>query len=279
MVVYFNGEYLPKERVAISPDDRGFLFGDGVYEATPSYQGRFLALDRHLARLQRGLEGLRIKGVRAATLEPVHHELLVRNGLEKSRALVYVQITRGAAKRRHAFPEPAVPPTVYATVSKVEPKFDPAVGVAVITTPDLRWGRCDLKTVNLLPNCLANQQAQEAGAFEAIFVRAGRATEGTHTSLFWVQSGVLATHPNGPEILPSVTRALLLELCAANGVPVEERVIGIDDLRRADEVLLTGSTTEVAPVVRIDSAPVADGRPGPVTRRLQQLYSALINPR
>jgi D-alanine transaminase len=275
MIAYFNGQYLPQDEIRVSPGDRGFLFADGVYEATASYGGRLVSLDLHLARLQHGLDELRLSGVTAQELGPVHDELIRRNDLQSTWALVYVQVTRGAARRTHAFPSPPVPPTVYAVATKVTPKYDAEQGAKVITVKDLRWSRCDLKTINLLPNVMANQQAAEAGAFEAVFVRDGMALEGTHSGLFAVIDGEVRTSPISPYILPSVTRHLVLELCRRNGIAAREVEIPIDDLRRAEEVFMVGTTTEVLPVVQVDGRPVADGRPGPVARRLRALYREL----
>jgi len=276
MIVYFNGEFLSKDAVRLSPDDRGFLFGDGVYEATASYDGRFLALDRHMARLQRGLDELEIGGVAADSLIPVHHELLRQNDLTSTWAMVYVQVTRGAAAQRtHAFPAPRVPATVYAVARKVVPKYSAERGVGAITVPDLRWSRCDLKTTNILPNCLANQQAQEAGCYEAIFVRDGAALEGTHTGLFAVIGGELRTSPLSNYMLPSVTRELVLDLCCRHGIPVRETALPIDELRAAEEIFLVGTTSEVLPVVDLDGRKLGGGVPGPISRRLQSLFHEL----
>jgi D-alanine transaminase len=276
MIVYFNGQYLAQDEVRISPTDRGFLFGDGVYEATASYQGRFLALDRHLARLQHGLDQLRISGLTAAELASAHHQLLERNQLASTWALVYVQVTRGApARRTHAFPVPPVPPTVYAMANQVVPKYDAQKGVKAITVPDVRWSRCDLKTINLLPNTLANQAAQEAGAFEAIFVREGLALEGTHTGMFAVLDGEVRTSPANQYILPSVTRHLVLELCRNHAIRAREAAVSIEELRRADEIFLVGTTSEVLPVVDLDGHEIGGGKPGPISTRLQSLYREL----
>ena len=275
MVAYFNGQFVPKEDIRISPDDRGFLFGDGLYDATASYGGKFLALDRHLARLEHGLEEVGITGIDVQTLAPVHYELLRRNGLEDTWTLVYVQVTRGVAPRGHAFPVPSVPPTVYAYASAVVARYDPVKGVKAITTPDIRWSRCDLKTVNLMPNCWAKTQARDAGAFEAIFIRDGVAVEGTHTSLFAVIDGVVCTGPKSNYLLPSVTRELVLDLCRRNNIPSCETPIHLAYLRRAEEVFLAGTTSEVLPVVDLDGVPVGGASIGPTTRRIQDLFREL----
>jgi D-alanine transaminase len=201
--------------------------------------------------------------------------LIRRNQLETTWGLVYIQITRGAAPRTHAFPVPAVRPTIYAYAAPVVPKYDAEKGVSVITVADMRWGRCDLKTVNLLPNCWANQRAREAGAFEAIFVRDGIALEGSHTGLFAVLDETVCTCPNSNYILPSVTRELVLELCRDHGIAVAETPIRIEDLRRASEVFLVGTTSEVLPVIQLDGRPVGPGIPGATTQQLQSLFREL----
>ncbi len=272
--VYFCGEYLPLDDVRISPDDRGFLFADGVYEVIRSYAGRLFELEAHLARLAAGLDALRITGADIARLAHVSPELLERNGLSGEDALIYVQITRGVAPRTHAFPTPPVPPTVYARVMPFRPRGDPQHGVAVITVSDTRWSRCDIKSVALLPNCLANQLARDAGAHEAVFVRDGVAIEGTATSFFGVFDGEVRTAPASNYILPGITRRVVLDLCAAHEIPVQERPIFAHELPMAEELLLVGTTVEVMPIVRVDDRPVGAGVPGPMARRLLELFHA-----
>ena len=271
-IVYLNGSYLDKDQARISPDDRGFLFGDGIYEVARAYGGVFFALDRHLNRLAYGLAALRIQGVDAHDLEPVCHELLARNGMAKSDAIVYLQVTRGAAPRTHAFPDPHVEPTVYATVSPLKPKGDQSVGVGVITAPDVRWTRCDIKSVALLANCLAAQAAREADVPEAVLLRDGVALEGTHTSFFGVIDGVVRTAPLSNYILPSITRAVVLEICEEAGIPYREFPVLQHELWTADELFLVSTTAEVMPIVSVDGRAVASGKPGPVARRLLELF-------
>jgi D-alanine transaminase len=271
-VVFFNGEFIEKAAVRISPDDRGFLFADGVYEVVRAYGGRFFRLDQHLRRLDHGLCGLAIAGVRAADLCTVCTTLLEKNGLASSDATVYLQVTRGAAPRVHAFPDPPVSPTVYAEAKPFKPRGDPAVGVSIITTPDIRWARCDLKTVSLTANCLANQKAKEAGAIEAVFVRDGVAIEATASSFFAVVDGEVRTAPASNYILPSITRQVVLDLCRSSGVAHRETPVFVDDLDRASELFLAGTTLEIMPIVRIDGRTVGDGKPGPVAKTLYPLF-------
>jgi D-alanine transaminase len=270
--VYLSGAYVAKEEAHLSPDDRGFLFADGIYEVIRAYGGRFYALESHLKRMANGVRALRIEGVDVPGLAAVCDELLRRNGLEGGDALVYVQVTRGAAVRGHGFPDPPVPPTVYATTMPFKAKGDPAVGVAVITAPDHRWTRCDIKTVTLLPNCMAFQDALEAGAHEAVLVRDGVALEGTHTSFFAVLDGVVRTAPRSNYILPSITRQVVLDICRDQGIPVAEDPVMLADVGAADELFLAGTTMEVMPIVKVDGRPVGSGKPGPVARRLLEQF-------
>ncbi len=270
--VYFNGNYVSKDEVRVSPDDRGFVFGDGVYEVVRSYGGKLFALEAHLARMRFGVCELAINGVEVDALGEVAAELLKRNGLESGDATVYLQITRGAAPRTHFFPDPPVPPTVYAQAGRFTPKGDPLKGIAAITVPDIRWARCDIKTVQLLPNTLANQRARAAGVQDALFVRDGVLLEGSHSALFFVFGDEVRTAPKNNYILPSITREILLELCRASGIPARETPVFTHELPRVTESFMAGTTTEVMPLVRIDGAPVGDGKPGAVTRRLQELF-------
>lgn len=275
MIVYLNGKYLPKSEAFISPDDRGFLLADGVYEVTRSYNGFLLAWDRHLARLERSLKELRIvhPGV---DFEEINRELLKRNGMDKSHATVYLQVTRGVATRIHAFPKGDVKPTVYgfAREFKTEPDLWNK-GVKVITAPDQRWARCDIKSVALLANVLAQQRAQEAHAEEAILIRDGVITEGAHTSVCGVFDGVLYTHPDSNYILPGITRSVVLDLCAELNIPVRMFPILESKLRSADELMILGTGSEVMPVVQVDDWMVGTGKPGPVTCRLMDAYRKL----
>jgi D-alanine transaminase len=275
-LVYLGGTIVPRRSAAVSIDDRGFLFGDAVYEVLRVVRGRFIEAERHLRRLARSLHevsipepGLDLLGVSA--------DLLRRNGLGNAEATVYVQVSRGAAVRQHAFPPPGTAPTVLVTVSAFSPRSELLTnGATAITLPDLRWSRCDIKSVNLLPNVLAAQRAAEAGAFEAILLRDGVLTEATRSNVLVVAGGVVRTHPTGPFILPGVTREVVLELAGEGGVAVREEAVGSDDLYAADEVILTGTTADVMPVVKIDGRPVGAGRPGPMARRLGAMLAERI---
>lgn len=278
-IVYLNGEFLPRGEACISVDDRGFLFGDGVYEVTRALHGVLLEAEAHLERLQGGLAFLQI-GSESSTSEgllTISERLLAANELLEGHATVYVQVTRGAAPRTHHFPPAGTPPTIFASASRfVPPTALHEVGAAAITHPDLRWHSCDLKTVNLLPNVLAKQHAVTAGATEAVLIRNGTVTEGSHTSVFAVIDGVLRTHPRAAWILPGITRGIVVELARASGVPVEERPILVEELKDAEEIFLSGTTTDVMPITKLDDHVIGTGNPGPITRMLQAAYAARI---
>jgi len=274
--VYFNGSYMPKDEVRLSPDDRGFLLSDGIYEVVRVYRGTPFEMDGHVQRLADGLAAIRIEGGRAETMAEITCELIARNGLGEDDACVYVQVTRGVAARTHHFPAGPVTPTFYATAWAFTPTTDPGVGVEVVTAPDHRWTRCDIKSVSLLANVLAAQQANEAGAYEAVLVRDGIALEGTRTSLFGVIGGVVRTAPLSNYILPSITRRVALDLCRDAGIPVDERPMLLAEFRAADELFLAGTTTEVMPIVRADGRAVGSGRPGPVTTDLARRFAGLV---
>ena len=279
MIVYFNGDFMDKTNVSISPDDRGFLFGDGVYEVVRAKDGALFRLDAHRRRLARSLEAIQLHRADTSALWDAVPELLRRNGLDEEPAKVYLQITRGAATpRQHAFPDPSVEPTVYARASPHEPPIEAwNKGVKVILHPDQRWARCDVKSLNYLPNVLANQAAHEAGAYEAIQVRDGFVSEATHSSVAAVFDGTVTLPPITNYTLPSITRQVTLELCKEHGVPVNETPIAALDLPEADELFLMGTTTGIMPIVQVDDWNVGDGTPGPVAQELLEAFRALPN--
>ncbi|MEQ8330978.1 MAG: aminotransferase class IV [Longimicrobiales bacterium] len=276
--VFLNGEYLPKEQAKISPDDRGFLLSDGIYEVTPFYEGVPFALDRHMDRLRRGLCEMRID-YDTSGLDAMHRRLIEDNGLaDAETSMVYLQITRGAAPRTHYFPTEPVEPTVYAFAkawSRPAPERS-AQGFTARMVPDRRWLRVDIKTISLLPNVLAFQDAKDAGADDAILVRDGVALEGAHQNFWAVFGDTAVTHPCTNLILPGISRGVLLEVAARAGIPTAERPIMVEDLRRADEAFFTGTTGEVRPCVEIDGRPVGDGTVGPVTRALSDAFHAEV---
>lgn len=272
--VYLNGEYLPKRDARVSVEDRGFVLADGLYEVTPAYSGKFFRMEQHLARLESGLSALRIEwDIQLA--QEIHERLLAANELSGAEvATIYLQITRGVAKRRHAFPDASTPPTVYAFADEfVRPSSERwSKGYSAITVPDRRWARADIKSIALLPNVLAQQAAVDAGVDEALFVKDGVAIEGSHANAFAVFSGVVTTHPASHEILHGISRRFVLELARGLGMPVEERAITAEEILDADEIFFTGTTTEVRPIVELDGRSVGDGGVGPVTEALYQAF-------
>lgn len=273
-IAFVNGVFMPLAEAVVSVEDRGFQFADGVYEVLASYGGRPFAQESHLHRLEHSLKALHIDlDLGAYGLEGIVREGMARSGFAET--MVYIQITRGTAPRHHEFPAAGTQPTVVMTVKQLR---RPAAeryekGVKVVSTPDLRWKRCDIKSTSLLANILAKQQAAEAGAFEALLVDGqGRVTEGSSTSVFCVRQGALWTSPGGPHILPSITRGIVLELARELKLPVREEFCTLEQYQQADEVFLAGTTTEAMPVVRIDEHQVADGKPGPLTRQLRQAF-------
>jgi D-alanine transaminase len=274
-VAYVNGRFSPLAEAVISIEDRGYQFADGVYEVVATYGGRPFALEPHFARLETNLAALNLPlDIRAYGMETI-----VRDGIEKSgfdETLVYIQITRGVAPRRHEFPAESVAPTVVMTFKELHrlPADLYERGVSVISTEDLRWKRCDIKSIALLPNILAKQEAAQADAFEALLIDVeGRVTEGSSTSAFCVRAGRLLTAPSGPHILPSITRGLLIGLARELAIPVDEEFSSLAQFKEADEVFLAGTTTEALAVIRIDDTPIGDGKAGPISRRLREAFT------
>ena len=274
-----NGEWMPADEAKVSIWDRGFLFGDAVYEVFRLYGGRCWLEAEHLARLRRSLAELELPSVDLdalkARVDRTIREADVRDGT------AYVQITRGVAPRAHAYPDPPVAPT---ELIVVRPYDDAATaarrqsGSTVVTRPDLRWKRCDVKSVNLLANVMAYESARRAGADEALLVDAdGLVTEATHSSVVWLRDGRIEGTPNDNLILPGTTRFLAQELAKREGVPFVEARVTLDDFLKADEAWLVGTTIEVMPIVRVDDRPIGDGRPGPVARRFQAAYRAAVD--
>lgn len=271
-IAAINGKFMSLASAKVSVEDRGFLFGDGIYELIRSHEGQFFRLDEHLRRMERSAQAIRLD-LRHSRED---WKRLIAKAAERSRireAKIYIEVTRGTAPRGHAFPQGVASTTVIA-VRPFEPFPEQfrSRGVRVITAPDLRWGRCDIKSLNLLPNILAKQQAVESRAFEAIFIRSGQVTEGTSSNVFAVFGNAIVTSPTGPTILSGVTREMVLELARSQDLKAEERVITGADLLLADEVFLTGTTVEVLAVIQVDQTTIGRGKPGRIT---QQLYLRL----
>ena len=278
MIAYFNGQFLPKEEIKISPDDRGFLFADGVYEVIRAYGGKPFKMDEHLKRLARSLKEIRIDFPAVPELAAVGEKLIAANHLGAGEyATLYIQITRGVASRKHPFPEEPVPPTVYVAASPgISQRAKIERGVKIILVPDIRWTRCDIKSISLLPNVLANQQAKENDAEEAVFVRNGKITEGSHTNFFMIFDGQVRTHPLNSHILPGITRDVIWDLCRGLKIPFREELVLEKDLPKAQEMFLSGTSMEVTPVIQVDGWKVGNGAPGPVTSRLHEAYKNML---
>lgn len=279
MTIFLNGQYMPIEEAKISVLDRGFIFGDGVYEVIPVYSRKAFRLESHLRRLQHSLDGIRLANPNSdAGWTAIINELIARNAAEDQ--YLYLHITRGVARRDHAFPNPPVAPTVFMMSN---PLLTPPAdllrsGIACITAPDNRWLRCDIKAIALLPNVLLRQMAVDAGCAETILIRPGSMTEsafmteGAASNIFVVKNGTLLAPPKDNLMLPGITYDVVLELAAANGIPHEVRRIAVAEVFAADELLLTSSTKEVLAITQLDGKPVGTGKPGAMFARLHALY-------
>ncbi len=279
MTVYLNGQFMPIEEAHIPVLDRGFIFGDGVYEVIPVYSRRAFRLAEHLKRLQHSLDGIRLANPHGdGEWTKLINELITRNDAEDQ--YLYLHITRGVAKRDHAFPKPPVKPTVFMMSSPLLTPPAPLLqsGIACITAPDNRWLRCDIKAIALLPNVLLRQMAVDAGCAETILIRpepgtgGGFMTEGAASNIFVVKNGALFAPPKDNLMLPGITYDVVLELAAANGVPHQVRKIAAAEVFNADELLLTSSTKEILAITTLDGKPVGNGKPGAIFAKLHMLY-------
>ena len=276
-ITYFNGNFIPEENVRISPDDRGFLFGDGIYEVMKWYSGFFFDPESHLARLKRSLREVRINWPEADTFLSFAGELIKINKLEGREALIYLQVTRGEAPRNHSFPDPEVKATSYAFVRETGPaNTDTPQGVKVILRKDIRWSRCDIKSVSLLANTLSFQEAHERGMKECIFVRDGVITEGSRSNIFLVAGGTIYTHPESEYILSGVTRKNIIRMAKDSGIEVKEVPFPEKDLGRIEEAFICNSSAEVTPVTSFDTIQVGSGMPGPVTLLIRKKFQKEI---
>ncbi len=276
-IAYVNGEMFDLESAKVPILDRGFLFGDGIYEVLRVYQGVPFTLDRHLQRLQQSAEGIMLPLPHTMeTFEDIILDLIEESGCREG--YVYIQVTRGVAPRTHAFPE-QIEPTVVMFIGEVPSDLSRIrqVGASAISLPDKRWLICNIKTVNLLGGVLGKEAAHRQGARECLFYREeGRVTEGASSNAFAVIDGVVRTHPADNLILSGVTRDLILEICADEGTPFEERAFSLEELKTASEVFVTGTISEIIPMIRVDGRVVGNGSPGPVTLQLTASYAAMI---
>ena len=274
-IAFLNGRFMPLSAAKVHVEDRGYQFGDGIYELIRTYHGRVFLLEEHLSRLEKSAAAIDLN------LYYTHREWIkiIADAHRKSRfseARIYVQVTRGVAPRSHEIPR-KIRPTTVVTVRRFVPLPTPLrkQGVAILTIQDFRWGRCDLKSINLLPNILAKQKARAQGAFEAVFIRNGWVTEGTTSNIFAVLNGSLLTPPAGPYLLSGITRDLVVRLAKQAGMDVKERDISIDEVYRADEVFITATSIEVLPVIQVNDRPIGAGRPGRHTQHLFSLFESL----
>lgn len=273
--LYLNGEFVPEDQACVPVLDRGFLFGDSIYEVIPAYGGRPFRWEHHLQRMAHSLRAIGLSNpLSDEQWEAILKQLTAQ--LPGQDQQLYLQITRGVMSKRDHQPGAQTTPTVLAMTGALKPR-DPAIaekGVSAITLPDLRWQRCDIKATTLLANVLARQEATARGADEAILIRDEQAREGSASNLFIVRHGLLITPPKDGRILPGITRDLVLELAAEAGIPYAEAAISNEELGQAEEVLLTSSTREIMPVTRLDDQTVGDGRPGPIWQRLDTQFDA-----
>jgi len=286
MFVFFNGEFIEEEDCKISPYDRGFLFADGVYEVVKYTGKRFFEFDSHLMRLKTGLEFLKINFPGVNKLSEIGYELIKRNNLTGMQSILYIQITRGESNpREHLFPGKDTLPTILVNVKGFSNKqIEKEIGISAILTEDFRWSKCCIKTVSLLPNVLALQKARDNNASEAIFVRDGYITEGTHTNFFAVKDGCLLTPPLSDFILPGITRKIIIKLCREINFPVFEENISPFYLHTLDEFMIVSTKADVTPVVRIDDINnitqvrrIVKTCPGAFTLKIQRVLDDYIN--
>lgn len=277
MICYFNGQFLNISDINISPFDRGFLFADGVYESIRTYNKKLFRYEDHLERLKRSLKETRIEFSNLDAIENIIYELMIKNDIDDE-ALAYIQITRGTAiPRTHSFPKEKISPTVFISVQELKESIEEQTnGVKVILQEDVRWLRCDIKSTSLLPVVLASQKASEENAAEAILVRDGLITEGTHTNFFAIKNEKVYTAPKSRLILEGITRKFVLELCEKFKVDYCEEFINKDNLKSFDEFFITSTTKEITPVTEIDYWKINQGNPGKITMSLQSLFKKIV---
>ncbi|MCW8823322.1 MAG: D-amino-acid transaminase [Ignavibacteriaceae bacterium] len=273
MIVYFNNDFKLINEVSLSPFDRGFLFADGVYESIRTYNRKLFRYEDHLERLKRSLKETRIDFDNFNSIKNIIYDIIKKNNIEKE-SLVYLQITRGSAQQRtHSFPKEKTTPTLFISVKEFkEDNEEQSKGVKVILQEDVRWLRCDIKSTSLLPVVLANQKASEEDAAEAILVRDGMITEGTHTNFFAVKDETVFTAPKSRLILDGITRKVVLEFCEKFKMDFKEEFIKKDDLKNFTEFFITSTTKEVTPVIMIDYWQINNGEPGKITKALQSVF-------
>jgi D-alanine transaminase len=276
-IAYFNGKFIPKDEISISPDDRGFLFADGIYEVARWYESFFYDMTSHVTRLKRSLRELRINWDGADLFPSIANDLIRLNKLGSQQAMVYFQVTRGAAVRTHYFPSPETTPTVYANAWGFVPDNQSLEsGIKVMLKEDIRWSRCDIKSIALLPNTISFQEAFENGMKECIFVRNGLITEGSHSNIFFVIDGTLFTHPESNQVLSGITRKNVLRIAQELGIKIREEAVQENRIRFIREAFITNTSAEVTPVIDLGGNTLGDGLPGPMTRLIREKFDAEI---
>lgn len=272
-IAYLNGEYLPKDQVWISPDDRAFLFAEGIYEVVRWYQGFFYDMESHVSRMKGSLRKTLINWSEEDTFPAIARELIRLNKLEEKPALVYLQVTRGVARRSHAFPTPPVLPTVYAFSREFKPEYQGMEsGIGVMLKDDIRWKRCDIKSTALLPNTLSYQEALDSGCNECAFVRDGKITECTHSNIFFVSGGTLYTYPESEFILSGITRKNVIRIAGKAGITVREEPVTVSMLPLISEAFVTNTSGEINPVTRLGNQTIGNGKAGPVTLLIRSRF-------
>jgi D-alanine transaminase len=272
-IAYFNGEFIDKEKINISPDDRGFLFADGIYEVMKWYGGFYYDIESHLTRMKRSLHEIRLNWDDADSFPSIANELIHLNHISDYQAITYLQVTRGAAPRTHSFPNPSVKPTVYLTTKKIFSQGNNQIkGTKVILKEDFRWGRCDIKSVALLANTLAFQEANEKGFNECVFIRNGLITEGSRSNIFFVKDNILYTHPESNYILSGVTRKNVVRIAGQEGIEVKEEAIKENELMKINEAFVVNTSSEISPVLDINGQIVGKGEPGPITKLIHNKF-------
>ena len=277
MIVYLNNDFLPLENAKISPFDRGFLFADGVYESIRTYNGKLFKYEEHLIRLKRSLNEIRLYFEKTEKIENIIYELIKRNNIEDV-AIIYLQITRGSSfPRVHGFQKDEVSPTLFISATSLETnEQEQKEGIKASLQADIRWQRCDIKSVSLLPIVLANQNAVDAGGMEAILVREGKITEGSHTNFFASKNQTVYTAPDSNLILSGITRKIIIELCNQLEIEIKEEFIEEDELKMFTEFFITSTTKEITPVVQVDDWIAGNGKPGELTIELQNTFRKLV---
>jgi D-alanine transaminase len=272
-IAYLNGKFIPKDEIRISPDDRGFLFADGIYEVVRWYEGFFFDMPGHISRLKRSLRELRINWNDAEIFQTIAGDLIKANKLENQPSMVYLQVTRGVAKRSHNFPSSDISPTIYSYAWGFTPDaISKESGIKVMLKEDIRWSRCDIKSIALLANTISFQEAYENSMKECIFVRNGYITEGSHSNIFFVIDGTLYTHPESTNILSGVTRKNILRIAQDAGINIREEALLENRIRFVKEAFISNTSAEVTPVIEIGGNTLGDGVPGPITKLIREKF-------